>query len=101
DGMATPLAAYGVFLPQVAEELGWSRGALSAALSINLLVGGVAGLALGALADRFGPRVILALTSGLAGGAFALVAAVDALWQLYPFPRLPGRVRMSSLSTPP
>src|SRR6266536_3457915 len=40
-GMAMPLAAYGVFLPVLSEAFGWSRGAVSTALSINLLMGGL------------------------------------------------------------
>ena len=82
-GVSVPLAAYGVFLPVLAEHFGWTRGAVSAALSLNLLVGGIAGFAIGALADRHGPRVLLAATTALAGTGFALVAAVSALWQLY------------------
>ena len=65
-GIATPLAAYGVFLPVLAETFGWSRGAISAALSLNLVVGGLAGFAIGALADRHGPRVMLVVTVGMA-----------------------------------
>ncbi len=95
-GMATPLASYGVFLPILAETFGWSRGAISAALSVNLLVGGVAGLAIGWLADRYGPRLILALTTVLAGTSFALVSSVDALWQLHLLVGLLGGVGMSS-----
>ena len=82
-GVSVPLAAFGVFLPVLAEHFGWTRGAVSAALSLNLLVGGVAGFAVGALADRHGPRVLLAGTMALAGVGFALVAVVSALWQLY------------------
>ena len=82
-GVSVPLAAYGVFLPVIAEHFGWTRGAVSAALSLNLLVGGIAGFAVGALADRHGPRVLLAATMALAGTGFALVAAVSTLWQLY------------------
>ena len=82
-GVSVPLAAYGVFLPVLAEHFGWTRGAVSAALSLNLLVGGIAGFAVGALADRHGPRVLLAATTALAGTGFALVASVSALWQLY------------------
>ena len=54
-GISTPLAAYGVFLPVLAQTFGWSRGAIATALSINLLIGGVAGFGIGALADRHGP----------------------------------------------
>src|SRR5690348_9242533 len=81
-GMAIPLAAFGVFLPIVVEAFGWSRGAVSTALSINLLVGGLAGFGIGALADRFGPRIMLVLTVALAGSAFALIASVSTLWEL-------------------
>src|SRR5712692_4324543 len=80
--ISTPLAAYGVFLPVLAEHFGWSRGAISAALSLNLLVGGLAGFVVGGLADRHGPRALLTVTVALAGAAFALVSVVNTLWQL-------------------
>jgi MFS family permease len=95
-GISTPLAAYGVFLPVLADAFGWSRGALSTALSINLLLGGVAGFAIGALADRHGPRAMLVTTVALAGAAFALVGAVGALWQLYLLVGVVGGIGMSS-----
>jgi MFS family permease len=95
-GISIPLAAYGVFLPILAETFRWSRGAIATALSINLLVGGVAGFAVGALADRHGPRVMLVTTVALAGTAFALIAAVDTLWQLYLFVGVAGGLGMSS-----
>jgi MFS family permease len=95
-GISTPLAAYGVFLPVLAETFGWSRGAIATALSINLLLGGVAGWAIGMLADRHGPRVMLVVTVALAGGAFSLVATVGALWHLYLFVGVMGGVGMSS-----
>jgi MFS family permease len=95
-GVSTPLAAYGVFLPVFAETFGWSRGAISTALSVNLLLGGFAGFVIGALADRHGPRVMLVITVVLAGAAFALVSTVGALWQLYLLVGLLGGVGMSS-----
>ena len=94
--ISTPLAAYGVFLPVLAEHFGWSRGAISAALSVNLLVGGVAGFGVGALADRRGPRLLLVVTVTLAGASFALVSVVGALWQLYLLVGLLGGIGMSS-----
>jgi len=95
-GISTPLAAYGVFLPVLAEAFGWSRGALSTALSVNLLLGGVAGFAVGTLADRHGPRVMLVITVALAGAGFALVGVVGALWQLFLFVGVLGGIGMSS-----
>jgi MFS family permease len=95
-GISTPLAAYGVFLPVFADAFGWSRGAIATALSINLLLGGVAGFVIGALADRHGPRLMLMVTVTLAGTAFALVGTVQALWQLYLLVGVLGGVGMSS-----
>ncbi len=95
-GVSTPLAAYGVFLPVFAETFAWSRGAISSALSLNLLLGGVAGFGIGALADRHGPRVMLVVTVVLAGSAFALVSTVGALWQLYLLVGVLGGIGMSS-----
>jgi MFS family permease len=95
-GVSTPLAAFGVFLPVFAETFGWSRGAISTALSVNLLLGGVAGFVIGALADRRGPRVTLVSTVLLAGVAFSLASTVTALWQLYLLVGVLGGVGMSS-----
>ena len=82
-GISMPLAAFGVFLPIMAETFGWSRGAIASALSINLVLGGTAGFFVGRLADRHGPRVMLLITVGLAGLGFGLISSVTALWQLY------------------
>jgi MFS family permease len=95
-GVSTPLAAYGVFLPVFAEAFGWSRGAIAGALSVNLLLGGVAGFVIGALADRHGPRVMLVVTVVLAGASFGLVSAVSSLWQLYLLVGVLGGIGMSS-----
>jgi MFS family permease len=94
-GISTPLAAYGVFLPVLADAFGWSRGAISAALSLNLIMGGVAGFAVGALADRHGPRLLLVVTVILASAGYILVATVDQLWQLYLFVGVVAGIGMS------
>ncbi len=95
-GISMPLAAYGVFLPIIAETFGWSRGAIATALSLNLVLGGIGGFFVGALADRHGPRAMLLLTVGLAGTGFGLVSIVGALWQLYVLVGLLGGIGMSS-----
>ncbi|MBI2205161.1 MAG: MFS transporter [Candidatus Rokubacteria bacterium] len=81
--VANPFAAFGVFLPILADTFGWSRGAISLAMSINLMLGAFLGFVIGAVADRRGPRLPLVLTVGLAGAGFALAATVQTLWQLY------------------
>jgi MFS family permease len=94
--LANPIAAFGVFLPALVQEFGWSRGAISVALSINFLVGGASGFVVGTLADRYGPRALLATTAALAGAGFALVSTVHALWHFYLFVGVLGGVGMSA-----
>jgi MFS transporter, OFA family, oxalate/formate antiporter len=95
-GVANPFAAFGVFLPVLAEEFGWSRGAISVALSINFLLGGVAGFLVGTVADRYGPRAILLVTVVLAGTGVALASMVHALWQFYLTIGVMGGIGMSA-----
>lgn len=82
-GVWNPHAGFGVFLPVLAREFGWSRGAISVAASLNLLIGGTIGFAVGAANDRYGPRPILALGSLLAGFGYFFASAVNALWSFY------------------
>lgn len=84
-GVSNPLAAFGVFLPVLSDVFGWSRGAIAVAHSINMLLGGVVGFGVGAIADRSGPRAVLSVTVVIAGMGFALGATVTTLWHFYFF----------------
>jgi MFS family permease len=81
--VATPVSAFGVFLPVLSGAFGWSRGAVSVALSINMLMGGVAAFAVAGAADRRGPRGVLALTVAVGAAGLALCSAIGALWHFY------------------
>jgi MFS family permease len=94
--VANPFAAFGVFLPILSEAFGWSRGAISLAMSMNLLLGAFAGFAIGAIADRRGPRLPLVVTCALAGGGFAIAAVMNALWQLFLWVGLVAGIGMSA-----
>ena len=76
-------AGFGVFLPVLADEFGWSRGAISVAPSLNLIIGGLIAFAIGAASDRYGPRLILTTSALFVGTLFALASRIDALWHLY------------------
>ena len=76
-------AGFGVFLPVLAGEFGWSRGAISIAPSLNLIIGGLIAFAVGAASDRYGPRLILTTSALFVGALFALASRIDALWHLY------------------
>lgn len=81
--VASAMAAFGVFLPVLSEAFGWRRGAISLALSINMLWGGLMAFAIAGIADRHGPRAVLAATVAVGAAGFALTAAVETLWHFY------------------
>jgi MFS family permease len=80
---ALPLHSFGVFLKPITAEFGWDRGALSAALSLNLIVGGGLGILSGRLSDRYGPRLLITIGGLLTGVAFLLLSQINALWHVY------------------
>ena len=55
--------AFTVFLAPMEAELGWSRGAMTGALSLALLLAGLAALPVGRWLDRHGPRLLMTVGS--------------------------------------
>jgi len=63
-----------VFLQPMTRETGWSRAAISTAMTLNFLTMGAAGFAWGALSDRFGARVVVLAGSVLLGSGLVLAS---------------------------
>ncbi len=68
-----------VFLGPISEATGWSRAAISAAMTIDFLVMGVAGFAWGALSDRFGVRRVVLCGALLLGAGLTLASRATSL----------------------
>src|SRR5918996_4323513 len=75
-------AAPTVLINPLESELGWGRAAISAAISIGLLLYGLSGPAAGWLMDRFGPKPLTLFGLSLIGLSTLLGAAMTELWQL-------------------
>lgn len=76
------LFSYGVFVPVIEAELGWSRAWLSACSTAVLVVMGGLAFPSGALVDRFGPLWLLRLAALLTGGAFLVLGNIQEPWHL-------------------
>ena len=63
-----------VFLEPMTRDTGWSRAAISSAMTLNFLIMGVGGFAWGALSDRFGPRIVVLAGSVLLGAGMVLAS---------------------------
>jgi len=76
---------FGVFLKPLAMEFGTGRAAISLALALSTLLGGVFGIGLGRLTDRYGPRILTTFGGILAGLGLFLMWQVNSIWQIYLF----------------
>src|SRR5438045_1669905 len=70
-----------VFLQPISESMGWSRGGVSAAATLDFLCMGAAALFWGALSDRFGTRIVVLAGSLLLGLGLVTASQATSLWQ--------------------
>ena len=73
----------GVLLDPLCHAHGWSKGAVSTAMTFYFLSNGVVGMLIGRQIDRFGPRRLMVLGALTMGLAFVLLNRVTALWHMY------------------
>jgi MFS family permease len=66
--------AFTVLAPAITADTGWSSPAVTAAFSVGSLTGALAGIAVGRLLQRRGPRLVMTAGSLFGAGAVALVA---------------------------
>jgi MFS family permease len=76
-------SVFGVYIKPMETEFGWSRGALSGAAAVSLLLLGAAGPFAGRLADRWGPRRVIAFSLALLGLGSIGASFVQRLWHVY------------------
>jgi sugar phosphate permease len=75
--------SFGVLLPVITVEFGWSRAMVAGALSAGIIAFGLPSPLYGILVARFKPRFTLIFGNLLAGLAIAGVYWVQEIWHLY------------------
>lgn len=68
-----------IFLEPMALDTQWSRAGISSAMTLNFLVMGLGGFAWGALSDRFGARIVVAIGAVLLGLALVVASRAGSL----------------------
>lgn len=74
---------FGVVFKTLTEQFGWERGALSAVVSISLILVSAFQILSGWLADRVGPRLTLTIGFAVSTAVLFAMSFVTALWQVY------------------
>jgi MFS family permease len=92
--------AYGVFFAPMAAQLGMNAATTSAAYSISFFMEGIFSLISGGLADRFGPRIVLSLSSILVAAGYCLMPLVQSPWQLFLFYGIVLGIGMGAMFVP-
>jgi MFS family permease len=79
------LNSFGVLLPVITGEFGWSRAGVSLALTFGVLGFGLPSPLYGILTNRFGSRRVIIIGNTLAALGLAGVSLVQEVWHLYLF----------------
>lgn len=77
--------SFGVFLNPLLQAFGWTRGTISLAYSIFMIVGGICTLMVGGMLNRYSVRMILLIGGLIHALGIMLTATTRELWQLYIF----------------
>ena len=77
------LYSFGVFMPFVCNACGWSRGALSGASAMMMIVSMLAAPLAGWFVGKFGPRLAIAAGNSACAAGLFLMAVHSRLWQAY------------------
>ena len=73
----------GVMMKPIAAEFGWSRGAISSALFLNMALYALATIITGRLYDRYGPKWIIAVSTVFWSAGYALMAQMGSLGEFF------------------
>jgi sugar phosphate permease len=93
-------ATIGVFIKPLQAEFGWSRTSLSFAVAVSIALYGLTGPVVGRLADRWGPRWVLAIGVALVGVGTMLGAAVTQFWHFFVAVGLIAAIGSSAAASP-
>lgn len=77
--------SFGAFIEPWENDFQLDRGTISLISTISFIVYGVSQPLIGTLVDKFGPRLILSLSTILVAISFLLMAFVNDFWQLMVF----------------
>jgi OFA family oxalate/formate antiporter-like MFS transporter len=94
---------FGIFSVSLSKEFkgfGWTDTLIFGAFLFSTIVGGLSGIVMGRLIDRYGPKITVGFSGFLVGLGMVLCSQINAIWQFYIFNLLLG-VGMGICFAPP
>ena len=91
---------YGIFLPELATDLGWTNTVLSGAYSMGWIVANGLGIIAGRANDKYGPRLVITFSVAVTSVGFGLLYLTKNPWQLYLYYGLIANIGMGFLGVP-
>ncbi len=82
-GAGTSQLFMSTMLKPLTEEFGWSRTAVTGAVTTGTIVAGLVSLPFGKLVDRYGTRWLTSLGAFVTAGMYFLMTKFVVLWQFY------------------
>jgi OFA family oxalate/formate antiporter-like MFS transporter len=74
---------FGVMMPAIQSDTGWSREALAGCFSVYAFTYGMLSILTGRLTDRFGPRPVIITGGLLLLIGYVMLSRATSIWQLY------------------
>jgi sugar phosphate permease len=75
--------SFSIFIKPFEETFGWSRAAVSLAMSIYMILHGACGPLVGYLTEKYGPKRVMTAFAIGTGASFILVSFTQSLWFFY------------------
>jgi len=75
--------SYSIFFDSLAAEFTSTKGVVSGAFSIAVLVSGLVSIIAGRVSDRLGPKAVSTFCGAALGLGFLLMSLVNSIWQVY------------------
>jgi MFS family permease len=77
--------SFGVLFKPMITEFGWSRGAISFAFFLNMILYAFSIIAAGRFYDRYGPKWVVVISTIFLSGGYISISAINSLWQFCMF----------------
>ena len=82
-GFIGTLLCFGVFLKPLEAQFGWTRGAISGAMSVCIAVQGVVGIIMGRFTDKYNMGFVVAIGTVVGAASYFFLSRLDTLWEFY------------------